>query len=60
MNGEPKVYIAVEDESGQLIVRGPLELLERLLTTLAGQRSPSKAEPELTAETARTTGANHV
>jgi hypothetical protein len=39
MRHEPKVYIAVEDEAGQLIVHGPLKLFDRLVTTLTGQSS---------------------
>ena len=50
MSREPKVYIAVEDEAGQLIVHGPLKLLDRLVTTLTGQGSQSKPEPELAPE----------
>ncbi len=51
MSREPKVYIALEDEGGQLIVDGPLKLLDRLVTTLTGQRrqpAPVAApEPEV-------------
>jgi hypothetical protein len=50
MSREPKVYIALEDEAGQLIVHGPLELLDQLVTTLTGQGSQRKRVPELAPE----------
>lgn len=46
MGREPKVYIAVENEAGQLIVHGPLELLDQLVTTLAGQGGRRNRVPE--------------
>jgi hypothetical protein len=62
MSREPKVYIAVEDEAGQLIVHGPLELLDRLVTTLTRQSSQSKPLPERATEPqeAVSTEADHV
>lgn len=40
MAQDAKVYIALEDEDGQLVVKGPLSLLDRLFTTLAGRKAP--------------------
>lgn len=41
MTQDAKVYIALEDEDGQLVVKGPLSLFDRLFTTLAGCKAPA-------------------
>lgn len=50
MTGDPKVYIAMEDDGGQLVVKGPLSLLDRLVTTLTAQKAQPKIEPAPAAE----------
>ena len=50
MRRELKVYIALENEAGQLVVQGPLELLDRLVTTLAGRGSQPEREAGLGSE----------
>ena len=44
MTQEPKVYIALEDEDGQLVIDGPLSLFDRLVATMrasgAGMATP--------------------
>lgn len=44
MPKEPNVYIALEDDAGQLVVKGPLSLLDRLVATMTG-RSAGTATP---------------
>ena len=44
MSQEPKVYIALEDDAGQLVVKGPLSLLDRLVATLAGRKANEVAD----------------
>lgn len=34
MGKDPRVYIAVEGDGGQLVIDGPLSLLERFIRTL--------------------------
>jgi malonyl CoA-acyl carrier protein transacylase len=50
MKREPKVYIALENEAGQLVIQGPLELLDRLVATLAGHARPSPHTPDEASE----------
>lgn len=44
MTQEPRVYISLEDDAGQLIIKGPLSLFDRLIVTLAARRA---AGPDL-------------
>lgn len=44
MGKEPKVYIALENDTGQLVVDGPLSLLDQLVKALTTQKAQSKAE----------------
>jgi len=39
MTQEPKVYIALESDAGQLVVDGPLSLFDRLVATLTAERA---------------------
>jgi len=50
VTGKPKVYIALEGEEGQLVVNGPLSLLDRLVTTLAAQKTELSAKQTPTTE----------
>ena len=45
MTKEPTVYIALESDAGQLVIDGPLSLLDRLVKSLAAQKTEAKPEP---------------
>lgn len=51
MTGEPFVYIALQDDGGQLVIDGPLSLLDRLVTTLTRQpKGRDAVKTELTTD----------
>lgn len=49
----PKVYIAVEGEDGQLVIDGPLSLLDKLVAALSAQKPQAPTKPAPPAEPAK-------
>jgi hypothetical protein len=50
VNGEPRVYIALQGDEGELVVNGSLDLLERFVMTLFGGRDKPKRAATTLAE----------